>query len=108
MRPGNESEYVARGSARCRQANGGLTMTVDELKVGQRVRVRQTIDRRAGDWHGTTEGVIQAVEVGKTGSWYAHAKDNRFWLRRIRLVKADGEVTTLNLDQHSEVELLAD
>lgn len=65
------------------------------------------IDRRASDWRCTVEGVIQEVEVGKTGSWYAHAKDNKLWLRRIQLRKDDGELSTLNVDQWTEVERLS-
>ncbi len=81
-------------------------MTLDELKPGQRIRVTQTIDRRAGDWHVAVEGIVQAVELGKTGSWFAHGKDDKFWLRRIRLRKDDGEITVLNLDRGSAIELV--
>ena len=83
-----------------------MPMTIEELKSGQRVRVTQTIDRRAGDWRATVEGVVQAVELGQTGSWYAHAKNDKFWLRRIRLRKSDGEISVLNLDAGTEIELL--
>lgn len=79
-------------------------MTVGELKPGQRVRIRQTIDRWSGDWQCEVVGVVQAVEVGKSGSWYAHGKDDQFWLRRVRLKKDDGEITTVNLDQLTEIE----
>ncbi len=81
-------------------------MRIEELEPGQRIRVRQTIDRRAGDWRTIVEGVVQAIEVDKTGSWYAHAKDDKFWLRRIRMVKDDGEVSVLNVDAATEVEVL--
>ncbi len=81
-------------------------MTIDELKPGQRIRIVQTIDRREGDWQTAVEGVVQAVELQKTGSWYAHAKDDRYWLRRIRLVKDDGEIALLNIDFRAEIELL--
>ena len=80
----------------------------NELKPGQRIRVVQTIARREGDWRGDTQGVIVEVEQEPTGSWYAHGRDDKHWLRRVRLRKDDGELTTLTLDQHSEVELLAD
>ncbi len=81
-------------------------LTFEDLKPGQRVRVHQMIDRRARDWHCRVEGVVQAAEVSKTGSWYAHGKDDKLWLRRVRLVKDGGELTVLNLDRWSEVELL--
>ncbi len=81
---------------------------MDELKPGVRVRITQTIDRWSGDWRCEVVGVIQAVEVGKTGSWYAHGKDDQFWLRRVRLRKDDGEITTVNLDQRTEIERVED
>ncbi len=81
-------------------------MTIDECRPGQRVRVVQTIERREGDWHDTVIGVIQSVTLEKTGSWYAHSKDDKLWLRRVRLVKDDGEVSVLSVDVLTEIELL--
>ncbi len=83
-------------------------MTIEDCKPGQRVRFRQTIDRREGDWHASVEGVIEQIELQKTGSWYAHSKDNKFWLRRVRLRKDDGEITLLNVDPRTEIELVSD
>ena len=83
-------------------------MTPDQLKPGQRVRMVEIIDQRAGDWRTAVEGVVQAVELQKTGSWYAHAKDDKLWLQRVRLVKADGEVTVLNVDSRTNIALLDD
>ena len=88
--------------------NIGKRLAFEDLRPGQRVRVHQMIERRAGDWHCTVEGAIQGVEVSKTGSWHAHGKDDKLWLRRIRLAKDDGELSTLNLDQWSEVELVGE
>ncbi len=81
-------------------------LKVTDIAPGQRVRITQTIERRERDWQQTVEGVVQAVEMGKTGSWYAHSKDNRYWLIRVRLRKDDGELTLLNLDNQSRCELL--
>lgn len=83
-------------------------MTISECKPGQRVRVRHTIERRDQDWHGVTEGVVRAVELQKTGSWYAHSKDGQYWLQRLRLVKDDGEVSELIIDPYTEIELVAE
>lgn len=76
------------------------------LRPGQRVRVTQTIARRAGDWHPAVEGTIAAVEQQKTGSWHAFGKDWRVWLWRIRLVKDDGEESVLVVDQYTTVDVL--
>lgn len=83
-------------------------MTIDECKPGQRIRVRQTIDRLADDWHGDVTGTIRKVELAKTGSWYAHSKDGQLWLQRIQLEKDDGEISVLNIDSLAEIELLGD
>lgn len=83
-------------------------MTINECKTGQRVRVRQTIDRRDRDWESEVVGVVQAVEMQETGSWYAHSRDGKLWLQRLRLVKDDGEVTLLNIDVGASIELLDD
>jgi hypothetical protein len=79
---------------------------VESLKVGQRIRIEQTIARREGDWKTSIEGEIVFVEEQPTGSWFAHSKDQRLWLKRIGLRKADGSLTTVSVDQHSRVEML--
>lgn len=79
-------------------------MTIEEFKPGQRVRVLQTIERRDGDWQTALEGVVEKVDVAPTGSWYAHGKDDRFWLRRILIRKDDGEQTLVAVDQWTRVE----
>ncbi|MBK9128703.1 MAG: hypothetical protein IPM13_13030 [Phycisphaerales bacterium] len=85
-----------------------MLISPDQLKPGQRVRIEHTIERREQDWKLAVEGTVERVEFQKTGSWYAHSKDNRFWLFRVRLRKDDGELSLLNLDELSRVELLQD
>jgi hypothetical protein len=78
------------------------------LKPGQRIRVYETVDRREGNWEMSVEGHLLAIRAEKTGSWFAHGKDTRLWLNRIRLQKDDGEISTLTVDQHTRVEVLED
>ena len=73
-----------------------------QIRVGDRVRVTQQVQHRR--WTSVTEGVVQAFEQRKTGSWFAHAKDDKLWLDWLELVKDDGEVVVCNLDQYSRVE----
>lgn len=81
-----------------------MTHPTDEFTTGQRVAVTQQIPREAGIWTGRVEGVVVRTEQKKTGSWYAHAKDDKLWLDRLVIRKDDGEVVTCNLDQYSHVE----
>jgi orotate phosphoribosyltransferase len=77
---------------------------------GTRVRVTQQVPRLpagGGPMKTTVEGVIVRYGQQKTGSWYAHAKDDKLWLDRLELRLDDGELAVLNLDQYSRVEIVA-
>lgn len=74
----------------------------EPVRVGDRVTVTQQIQNKG--WTTSVTGTVQAVEQRKTGSWFAHAKDDRLWLDRLELVKDDGEVVVCNLDAYSRVE----
>jgi hypothetical protein len=75
---------------------------------GKRVRVTQQIAMRDDVFTNTIEGVIQRYQQAKTGSWFAHAKDDQLWLDRLELRLDDGEVSILNLDQYTVIEELPD
>jgi len=55
--------------------------------------------------HGKIRGTIVEFMQQETGSWYAHSKDDRLWLDRLVLKKADGELTTLILDDYTHIEI---
>jgi hypothetical protein len=71
---------------------------------GTRVRVTQQMPHRDQAWMATVEGVITRYQQAKTGSWFAHAKDDQLWLDRLELRLDDGEIVILNLDQYSRIE----
>jgi hypothetical protein len=48
--------------------------------------------------------VVTRFQQAKTGSWYAHARDDQLWLDRMELRRDDGELVILNLDQFTVVE----
>lgn len=73
---------------------------------GRRVAVVQQIPQRDEVWTSRTEGEIVRYEQRKTGSWYAHAKDDRLWLDRLVVRKDDGEIVVFNLDGYTHVEVL--
>lgn len=83
-------------------------MTMHQIKYepGMRVRVTQQVPRQSGSLVTVVEGSVERFGQQKTGSWYAHSKDDKLWLDRLELRKADGELVVLNLDQYSRVEVL--
>ena len=74
---------------------------------GTRVRVTQQIAQIGNVWTNTIESTITRFGQAKTGSWFAHAKDDKFWLDRLELRLDDGEITILNLDQFTVIEPIA-
>lgn len=77
-----------------------------DIQPGQRVRVTQQIAGGTGTWTTTVEGLVVALRQAKTGSWFAHSKDDRLWLDRLELKLDDGEVVVCSLDRLSRVEVL--
>src|SRR4051812_39738235 len=77
----------------------------NELKPGTAVRVVQQIAARHYTWTSDVRGTVVEFGQKQTGSWYAHAKDDKLWLDRLTLRKVDGELITLNLDEFSHIEL---
>ncbi len=71
---------------------------------GTRVRVTQQMPQRDCSWTNTVEGVVTRYQQAKTGSWFAHAKDDQLWLDRLERRLDDGELVILNLDRYTVVE----
>lgn len=86
--------------------NQDTSMLPLKLKPGDRIRVTQRIESRTGAWPSRVEGTVESCKWEPTGSWFAHGKDDRLWLLRVRLRKDDGEITTLVIDRNSEIDLL--
>jgi hypothetical protein len=76
-----------------------------KLKIGSQVRVLQQIAARDHTFTTDVRGTVVDYGQKQTGSWYAHGKDDKLWLDRLTLKKADGELITLNLDDYSVVEV---
>lgn len=70
------------------------------------VRVTQTVRTRDAAWQTQIEGRVISCSPAPTGSWFAHGKDGRLWLQRLRIEKAGGEIVDLVLDGNSTVTLL--
>lgn len=86
-------------------------MTPSSLKPGMRVRVAQRVQAGASaglaQYKAEVEGTILSCEAEPTSSWFAHGKNDRVWLLRLRLKKDDGEISALNLDDASVVTVLS-
>jgi hypothetical protein len=77
-----------------------------QLVPGARVSVTQQFGHRdpAKAWTNRVTGTILEYMQKPTGSWFAHSKNDKLWLDRLKLRRDDGELTTLNLDEYSHIE----
>jgi hypothetical protein len=68
------------------------------------VVITQQIPQRARTWTTQVTGTVVRYEQCPTGSWFAHAKDDKLWLDRLVIRKDDGEIYIAILDDYSHVE----
>lgn len=80
---------------------------IDEFAPGQVVAVTQQIPQRHQVWTSRVQGEVIRYEQSTTGAWFAHAKDDKLWLDRLVLKKADGEIVVCILDRYTRVELVS-
>ena len=76
-----------------------------KLVPGARVKITQQIPARHYAWSADVRGTVVEFGQRQTGSWFAHSKNDKLWLDRLVLRKADGEMTTLILDDYSRIEI---
>ncbi len=80
--------------------------THNNYTPGTRVRVTQQIPMGTRAKTTSFEGVVVQFTQEKTGSWFAHSKDDKLWLDRLEIEKDDGEHVVCNLDHYSRIEIL--
>jgi len=71
--------------------------------VGTPVCVNTKTWRRDRATQTRTIGTVEAWEELPTGSWYAHGRKDRLWLRRLKLRKVDGEISLLVVDDATSI-----
>ena len=73
------------------------------LPKGTPILVVQRIHQTDSSWEAKTAGVIDSWEEEPTGAWYAHGRGGKLWISRLRLRKADGELSTLTIDDQTRI-----
>ena len=83
-------------------------MSVQDLGLtpGTHVRITQHIAFGLDPSTTTVEGEVLRVGQQATGSWFAHMPDDKLWLDRIELRKANGELCKINVDRNTHVEIV--
>ncbi|MFM7807558.1 MAG: hypothetical protein ACKPEA_06455 [Planctomycetota bacterium] len=84
-----------------------MALETPVLAPGTRIRVTQQMPQTHTVWSTAVEGTVVRWRQARTGSWFAHGRDDKLWLDRLEIRRPDGELVTLNLDQYSLIEPLA-
>ncbi len=74
-----------------------------QFPPGTPVCVRQIVEQRVQDIETEVVGVVEAWVDEPTGSWHAHGKQHKLWLKRLKLRKADGELVLLVVDDGTSI-----
>ncbi|HEY7117687.1 MAG TPA: hypothetical protein VH475_13945 [Tepidisphaeraceae bacterium] len=76
-----------------------------QLVPGARVTVLQQFAHRIPEkaWSDKVTGTVIEYVQKPTGSWYAHSKNEKLWLDRLKIRRDDGELMMLNLDEYSHI-----
>ena len=85
-----------------------MSLSNHDIAPGMRVRITQTVQLGSLTNTTTFEGEVLRIGQQKTGSWFAHGKDDKLWLDRVELKKADGELVKVNLDKRTDIEILGE
>ncbi len=83
-----------------------MTDQTETLAPGMNVRVTQQMRHGAAVNTTSVAGTVVSFTQARTGSWYAHTRDNKLWLDRLTLRTEDGETIVVNLDQYSHIEVI--
>ena len=71
--------------------------------IGTPICITEKIRRRDRTTETRTCGTVEEWEELPTGSWHAHGKNDRLWLRRLKLRKVDGEISLLVVDDSTSI-----
>jgi len=85
------------------QADAKTILPEHLFPVGTPVCITTKTWRRDRATQARTIGTVEAWEELPTGSWHAHGKNDRLWLRRVRLRKLDGEISLLVMDDSTGI-----
>jgi len=77
------------------------------LPQGAAVRVVEGIHQSDASYKAETAGVIEAWDEEPAGAWFANGRNRKLWLKRLKLRKADGELSVLTIDDQAEIHVIA-
>lgn len=80
-----------------------LADLLKSLQPGDRIRVIQTVRVGSRKWEAIAEGVFRGIAYLETGITTERVKEDDLVVPVVRFTKANGELTSISLDQNTRV-----
>jgi hypothetical protein len=89
-----------------RQLDPSLVKLLSELKPGNRIRITQTVRVGQQSWTTTVAGSFREINYLSTGLSTDRVPDDDIVVPLVHFTKDNGELSSIALDEKSQVELL--
>ncbi len=86
-----------------RRLDPALVALLRALTPGDRLRVEQTVRVGARTWEAVAEGAFRGIAYLETGVTTERVKDDDLVVPVVRFTKANGELTSIAVDEHTKV-----
>jgi hypothetical protein len=86
-----------------RRLDPALVALLRLLKPGDRLRVEQTVRVGARTWPAVAEGEFRGIAYLETGVTTERVKEDDLVVPVVRFTKANGELTSISIDENTRV-----
>ncbi len=105
--PTNDAESSLNPVPTTRPLKPELLETLKTLQPGQRIRITQTVRVGFRSWPAVIEGEFRGLNSLATGLATDRVRADDIIVPLIRMTKDNGELTSLTLDENSELEVVS-
>lgn len=94
-------------SSSTRPVNPALAALLQGLKPGQRIRITQKVRVGMQQWTATILGTFRELKYLSTGLATDRVPEDDIIVPMVHFTKDNGELSSVALDEHSQVEMVA-
>lgn len=88
--------------------SSAILLVFEKLQTGDRVELRHEVKVGYNRWYTTTQGTVVRKERRRHGLHFRRNSDDKVFSDSIVLQLDDGELSTVTLDEFSELRIVSD
>lgn len=89
-------------------SSSAILLVFEKLQTGDRVELRHEVKVGYNRWYTTTQGTVLRKERRRHGLHFRRNSDDKVFSDSIVLQLDDGELSTVTLDEFSELRIVSD